>query len=60
MQDLNSVAPAAPGAAEEGFWPKGWWSLVDFKIGIVPLPVFVVLLALIAAFTLTGSVPPTS
>jgi len=57
VQDVNSVAPAAPGAAEEGFWPKGWWSLVDFKIGIVPLPVFVVLLALIAAFTLTGSVP---
>ena len=56
MQDVNSAAPAAPGAAE-GFWPKGWWSLVDFKIGIIPLPVFVILLALITAFTLTGKVP---
>jgi CCS family citrate carrier protein len=56
VQDVNSAAPAAPGAAE-GFWPKGWWSLVDFKIGIVPLPIFVILLALISAFTLTGSVP---
>src|SRR6201987_2035715 len=56
VQDVNSAAPAAPGAAE-GFWPKGWWSLVDFKIGIIPLPVFVILLALITAFTLTGSVP---
>ena len=57
MQDVNSAAPAAPGAAEVGFWPKGWWSLVDFKIGIIPLPVFVILFALITAFTLTGSVP---
>jgi CCS family citrate carrier protein len=57
VQDVNSAAPAAPSAAAEGFWPKGWWSLVDFKIGIIPLPVFVILLALITAFTLTGSVP---
>jgi CCS family citrate carrier protein len=56
VQDVNSAAPAAPDAAE-GFWPKGWWSIVDFKIGIIPFPVFVILLALIAAFTLTGKVP---
>jgi len=56
VQEVNSVAPAAQGAAE-GFWPKGWWSIVDFKIGIVPLPVYIILLALITAFTLTGSVP---
>jgi CCS family citrate carrier protein len=56
VQDVNSAAPAAPTAAE-GFWPKGWWSIVDFKIGIIPLPVFVILLALITAFTLTGKVP---
>jgi malate:Na+ symporter len=41
----------------KGFWPKGWWSIVDYKIGIIPLPVFVILLAVIAAFVLTGSVP---
>jgi hypothetical protein len=29
---------AGPGAAAAaGFWPTGWWSIVDFKIGIVPL-----------------------
>ena len=39
------------------FWPTGWWSIVDFKIGIVPLPVFVILLAVIALYALTGSVP---
>src|SRR5262245_35452583 len=56
VEDVKGVAPSAQGAAE-GFWPKGWWSIVDFKIGIVPLPIFVILLALITAFTLTGSVP---
>jgi malate:Na+ symporter len=40
-----------------GFWPKGWWSIVDFKIGIIPLPIFVVLLGVIAGFAATGSVP---
>ena len=46
----ESAAPAA-------FWPYGWWKIVDYKIGIVPLPVFVLLLALITGFTLTGRVP---
>lgn len=34
-----------------------WWKAVDFKIGIVPLPVFVSLLALIYAFVRIGKVP---
>jgi malate:Na+ symporter len=39
------------------FWPNGWWSIVDFKIGIIPLPVFVISFAVIAGFALTGKVP---
>ena len=39
------------------FWPEGWWRLLDHRIGIVPLPVFIVLLPLIGAFVLTGKVP---
>lgn len=56
MQNTESAALVKPGATE-GFWPKGWWSIVDFKIGIVPLPVFVILLAVIAGFAATGKVP---
>ncbi|HEX5230613.1 MAG TPA: 2-hydroxycarboxylate transporter family protein, partial [Bradyrhizobium sp.] len=56
MQDAKSITPALLGETE-GFWPKGWWSLVDYRIGIVPLPVFVVLLAVIGGFALTGKVP---
>lgn len=35
----------------------GWWKIVDFKIGIVSLPVFVGLIGLILAFVRTGRVP---
>jgi hypothetical protein len=56
MQNTESATLAKPGATE-GFWPKGWWGIVDFKIGIVPLPIFIVLLAVIAGFAATGTVP---
>ena len=38
-------------------WPRGWWAIVDRKIGIIPVPIYVVLLALIAGFVITGKVP---
>jgi malate:Na+ symporter len=56
VQNAESAARAGQSAGE-GWWPKGWWSIVDFKIGIVPLPVFVILLAVIAGFAATGTVP---
>ena len=55
-QDIASVAQAEQGGTE-GFWPKGWWAIVDYKIGIVPLPVFVVLIGVIAGFAASGTVP---
>src|SRR6266567_9142524 len=48
-----TVAPRSPSV----FWPYGWWRIVDAKIGIVPLPVFIILIFVIAGFTLTGTVP---
>ena len=55
-QEIGSVAQAEPSSAE-GFWPKGWWEIVDYKIGIVPLPVFVILIGVIGGFAATGTVP---
>jgi malate:Na+ symporter len=59
MQETQTISPAAPTAqiAAASFWPKGWWSIVDFKIGIIPLPVFLILLAVIGGFAATGTVP---
>src|SRR5882672_6020143 len=52
----NQGVAAAP-ESRTAFWPYGWWRIVDAKIGIVPLPIFVILIFLIAGFTLTGNVP---
>ncbi len=38
-------------------WPYAWWEIMDIRIGIIPLPVYFVLVATIAAFVLTGKLP---
>jgi malate:Na+ symporter len=42
----------AIGRAPARFWPQGWWKLVDFRIGIVPLAVYILLAALVTFFIL--------
>ncbi len=32
------------------FWPQGWWKLVDFRIGVVPAAIYVLLAALVTFF----------
>jgi malate:Na+ symporter len=49
--------PAHQPATKPRFWPEGWWKLMEYRIGIIPLPVYVILLALIAGFAITGKVP---
>ena len=39
------------------FWPEGWWKVMEFRIGIIPLPVYVVSGALIAGLVATGKLP---
>lgn len=56
MADVKSTAPVLQ-RETKAFWPERWWSIVDYKIGIIPLPVFVILFAVIAGFALTGTVP---
>ncbi len=52
-------APESPRPAptKQKFWPHGWWKLMEFRIGILPLPVLVVLVGLLTAFVLTGKFP---
>jgi len=40
-----------------GFWPQGWWKLMEIRIGIIPLPIYVVAGALIAGLVATGKLP---
>ena len=58
----QSPPPSRPIAAEQSeiksrFWPEGWWKLMEYRIGVIPLPVYVILLALIAGFAITGKMP---
>jgi CCS family citrate carrier protein len=56
---VRTAHPASQPApiATAGFWPHGWWRLMETRIGIIPLPVYVLLAALIAGFVATGKVP---
>jgi CCS family citrate carrier protein len=43
---------------EKPFWPEGWWRLTDFRIGIIPLPVYVLSLGLVAALVVLKEIRP--
>ena len=54
----KTAAVHAPAEAPQAgrFWPEGWWKLMEFRIGIIPLPVYFIIAALIAGFVATGKI----
>jgi len=50
-------ALAAGKAAPERPFLTLWWKLVDTRIGVIPVPIYVILVALIAGFIATGKLP---
>ncbi len=54
--EIHVMKQGASGTPNSGPIRK-WWAIVDFRIGIVPLPVFVGILGLVAAFVRNGHVP---
>jgi len=38
-------------------WPRTWWALMEVRIGVIPLPVHIVLLAVVGYFVASGKVP---
>ncbi len=46
-----------PKSVSAGFWPQGWWKLMELRIGVLPLPVFAVLAGIIAYFVVAGRFP---
>lgn len=64
MESIQVTTPAAaarneplPGNPAKGFWPEGWWKLMELRVGILPVPVLVVLIAVLSAFVVTGKFP---
>jgi len=49
-------ASTSPDMLHARWWPQGWWKIVDLRIGIVPIPIYVILIALLVAFTFTGDI----
>jgi len=39
-------------------WRHRWWALMDRDIGIIPIPFYILLVALLAGFTATGTIKP--
>jgi CCS family citrate carrier protein len=57
---MNKSIEVNPGLALPVALPtlkQRWWKLMEFRIGIVPLPVFVLLCGLIAGFVALGKLP---
>jgi malate:Na+ symporter len=46
-----------PQQKTEGFWPHGWWKLMDLRIGVIPLPVYVICTGVLAYFLIKGKLP---
>jgi len=54
----TATVPSPPILAPKpAFWPQGWWKLMEIRIGIIPLPVYLVAGALIAGLVGTGKLP---
>jgi malate:Na+ symporter len=47
-QWLEAETAAAPP------WLAAWWRFVDFKIGVVPAPIFILVIAVVVGFLATG------
>jgi malate:Na+ symporter len=57
MTDTAAQAGAPAAAPREAGLLAGWWRVMDFKIGVVPAPVFVAILGLSAFYVTTGKAP---
>jgi CCS family citrate carrier protein len=52
----SQTSSAVQTSPAQRFWPEGWWRLIDFRIGIIPLPIYVLLIGLIAALVAVGEI----
>src|SRR3954452_15722952 len=58
LADSPMAAPSSIGdTARHGFWPHGWWKILDTKIGIIRIPLLVLIAVVLTGLTLTGRVP---
>src|SRR6478672_6747373 len=51
QQSVSASVSPQPLHSAEPWWPYGWWKIVDTRIGIVPVPIYVILVGLLGGFT---------
>jgi malate:Na+ symporter len=56
-QDRLDVTAAAQPPARQALWPRAWWRVMEIHIGIIPLPVYLIVLGVIAYFVIWGKLP---
>ena len=56
MQQQSASVSVSHDMLHTRWWPQGWWKIVDLRIGIIPIPIYVILIALIAGFAFTGDI----
>lgn len=54
----TTIGPPAGPERTGAFWPHGWWRLTDLKIGIIPVPLYVILVLLLVVLTYEGEIKP--
>jgi CCS family citrate carrier protein len=54
VQASSMMASDAP--VQTPFWPRGWWRVMDFQIGIISFPIYIVLIGLVAVLTMEGEI----
>jgi malate:Na+ symporter len=52
----TSMTSAYSARGVQPWWPNGWWRIMDTRIGIIPIPIFVILFLLLAGLTYTGDI----
>lgn len=57
MQTETSLSEPNVGVRPAAFWPEGWWKLVETRIGVIPLPIYLILVISIGGFLALGKMP---
>ena len=57
---MNNPTPRSASANESSsFWPHGWWKIMELRVGILPVPVYLMLFAIVAWFAVQPGKFPT-
>jgi Na+/citrate or Na+/malate symporter len=57
MKHSIEIDQEPAGTAERNTFQQRWWAVMELRIGVVPLPIFIILFGLVAGFVALGKIP---